>query len=49
MNKKENILKKRSDYIKKIVANSRYTDKAVKILADQLYLSVATIYRDLAK
>lgn len=49
MKKNETTLKKRSDYIKRIVANSRYTNKTVKVLAKELYLSIETIYKDLAK
>lgn len=49
MNKKENTLEKRSDYVKKVISKSNNTDKTAKILAKELYLSVRTIYRDLVK
>ena len=42
-------LENRSKYVKKIVEKSSSTDKAVKKLAKQLFLSIATIYNDLAK
>lgn len=39
----------RSNYVKKIIEKAPNTDKAVKKLAKQLFLSIATIYNDLAK
>ena len=42
-------LEDRSKYVKKIIEKAQSTDKAVKKLAKILFLSVATIYNDLAK
>lgn len=43
------LIKSRSNYVKKIVAESKSTDVAVKRLAKNLFLSERTIYRDLSK
>ena len=45
----KSLVKDRSDYVKKVVAKSISTDKAVKKLAKKLFVCVSTIYKDLAK
>ena len=42
-------LEDRSDYVKRIVAKSQSTQKAVERLARKLYISERTVYRDLVK
>lgn len=42
-------VKERSNYVKKVIEKAPSTDKAVKKLAKRLFLSIATIYNDLAK
>jgi DeoR/GlpR family transcriptional regulator of sugar metabolism len=49
MNKSEDILKKRSDYIKEKVNKSKNTTKAIEKLSNELFLSEKTITRDLKK
>lgn len=45
MNKSK--IDQRRDYVKDVVNRSARTDRAVSDLADQLFLSKRTIYRDL--
>ena len=42
-------LEQRSNYVKKIVAKSQSTQKAVEKLAKDLFVSESTIYKDLAR
>ncbi len=42
-------LQKRSDYVKKVIAKSQSTQEAVEKLAKKLFVSEATIYRDLVR
>ena len=43
------LVEDRSNYVKKVVAEAKSTDTAVKKLAKKLFISERTIYRDLAK
>lgn len=43
------LLKKRSNYVKKIIEKKNNTSKTVKQLSRKLFLSESTIYKDLAK
>ena len=42
-------LEERSNYVKKVIAKASNTDKAVKKLSKELFISERTIYRDLTK
>ena len=45
----KSLVKDRSDYVKKVVAEATSTDITVKKLAKKLFISERTIYRDLAR
>lgn len=49
MNKDQEIKDARAKYVQETVNQSERTDEAVTKLADELFLSKQTIYRDLVK
>lgn len=42
-------VQKRSDYVKKVIANSQNTSKAVEKLSRKLFICERTIWRDLVR
>jgi len=49
MNKDKEVKKARAKYVQGVINKSKNTDKAVKKLSRELYLSERTIYNDLKK
>lgn len=49
MHKNETIFKQRAEYVQKRVANATHTEREIKRLAKELFLSESTIYKDLKR